>query len=137
MPFAWLKRNSPCPFLSSRDLFTTNITGHIKIPIISSNNHRDSHYSADDKQRGCSEQVHFFRCFLSILGCLGFVALSVSEHSKSVAPSLIPGFYLTLSTLIDAVRLRTLWLKPAPLRMTALFTASLALEMTILIFRGV
>jgi hypothetical protein len=70
---------------------------------------------------------------LGILDCVAFAALSISEHSSSVGPSLLLDFYLLLSVIFDAVRLRTLWLKSVDTTIASLSSASLALKLVILV----
>lgn len=70
---------------------------------------------------------------LTIIDGLAAAALSFTEHSRSIGPSLLLSAFLILSTIFHAVRLRTLWMKPVGLPIASLSTASLALKLLILI----
>ncbi|KAF6815977.1 hypothetical protein CSOJ01_03246 [Colletotrichum sojae] len=70
---------------------------------------------------------------LTIVDGLAAATLSFTEHSKSVGPSLLLSAFLILSTIFDAVRLRTLWLKSVGVPVVSLSTASLALKLAILV----
>ncbi|KAF6838319.1 hypothetical protein CMUS01_04702 [Colletotrichum musicola] len=70
---------------------------------------------------------------LAIVDGLAAATLSFTEHTKSVGPSLLLSAFLILSTIFDAVRLRTLWLKSVGVPIVSLSTASLALKLAILV----
>ncbi|GJC98969.1 hypothetical protein ColKHC_07795 [Colletotrichum higginsianum] len=70
---------------------------------------------------------------LSIIDGLAAAALSFTEHSRSVGPSLLLSAFLVLSTIFHGVRLRTLWLKSVGVLIASLSTASLALKLVILV----
>ncbi|KAF6832441.1 hypothetical protein CPLU01_06124 [Colletotrichum plurivorum] len=70
---------------------------------------------------------------LTIVDGLAAATLSFTEHSKSVGHSLLLSAFLILSTIFDAVRLRTLWLKSVGVPIVSLSTASLALKLGILV----
>lgn len=48
---------------------------------------------------------------LSLLDAIGLLVLSNEEHAKSIQPSPLISFYLLISSLCDAVRLRSIWLR--------------------------
>lgn len=68
---------------------------------------------------------------MALVGSLALGILSFVEHQKTIRPSLIIEFYLALSTLFDAARVRTLWLQPYNTTVAAVSTASLVLKMTL------
>ncbi|KAK6213368.1 hypothetical protein QIS74_09370 [Colletotrichum tabaci] len=70
---------------------------------------------------------------LTIVDGLAAAALSFTEHSRSVGPSLLLSAFLVLSTIFHGVRLRTLWLKSVGVPIASLSTASLALKLVILV----
>lgn len=70
---------------------------------------------------------------LTIIDGLAAAALSFTEHSRSVGPSLLLSAFLVLSTIFHGVRLRTLWLKSVGVPIASLSTASLALKLVILV----
>ncbi|KAH8881831.1 putative ABC multidrug transporter [Thozetella sp. PMI_491] len=69
---------------------------------------------------------------IALFASMMFIALSFKTHTSSHGPSVLLGSYLFLSTLFDAVRIRTLWLMGFSTPLTALFTASLGLKVLVL-----
>lgn len=47
---------------------------------------------------------------LEFISSLGFIVLSLLEHTRSPRPSILLSFYLTLTLLLDVAQTRTLWL---------------------------
>ncbi|RAH60585.1 hypothetical protein BO85DRAFT_509417 [Aspergillus piperis CBS 112811] len=69
---------------------------------------------------------------LSLVCSLGIPILSWKEHVRSVSPSNLLCFYLLLSTLLDGVQARTLWLR-FPLTIAGTCTAGLGVRFLLLI----
>jgi hypothetical protein len=65
------------------------------------------------------------------------MALSFTEHSKSLKPSGLLNAYLFFSVLFDIVRTRTLWMMNFEPTIPAIFSASLGLKIAILILEEV
>jgi ATP-binding cassette subfamily C (CFTR/MRP) protein 1 len=61
---------------------------------------------------------------LSIIASLALLFLSSIEHVRSIKPSTIINTYVFFSVLLDTAQLRTLWLRPGPRILPAIFTAS-------------
>lgn len=61
------------------------------------------------------------------------MALSFTEHSKSLHPSSLLNAYLFFSVLFDIVRTRTLWMMDYQVAIPGIFTASLGLKILILV----
>ncbi|OHE96342.1 hypothetical protein CORC01_08414 [Colletotrichum orchidophilum] len=70
---------------------------------------------------------------LTILDGIFLAALSFTEHSRSLGPSLLLSVFLVLSTIFDAVRLRTLWVKSVGTPIVSLSTAAFALKFALLV----
>lgn len=70
---------------------------------------------------------------LSMVECLVFMALSFSEHRKSAGSSLLLDAYLSISVILDIVRVRTLWLNHTQASIAGLFTTCLAVKLVALI----
>ncbi|KAK8069803.1 hypothetical protein PG994_006419, partial [Apiospora phragmitis] len=76
---------------------------------------------------------------LRFLAAIGLVPLSLLEHSRSARPSVLLNAYLFLSLLFDITQTRTFWLASgtrSEKANTALFTASVALEVIILLLEA-
>lgn len=70
---------------------------------------------------------------LSLLGSLVIIILLLTEHRRSVRPSVLLVSYLALSILLDLAQARTLFLRsPDNGAIQALFTASLATKLALL-----
>ncbi|KAK1724964.1 P-loop containing nucleoside triphosphate hydrolase protein [Colletotrichum acutatum] len=70
---------------------------------------------------------------LTILESVFVAGLSFTEHSRSLSPSLLLSAFLVLSTVFDAVRLRTLWVKSVGTPIVALSTAAFGLKIALLV----
>ena len=70
---------------------------------------------------------------LSMVECFIFMALSFSEHRKSAGSSLLLDAYLSISVILDIVRVRTLWLNHTKSSIAGLFTTCLAVKLVALI----
>ncbi|KAK8045365.1 ABC multidrug transporter [Apiospora rasikravindrae] len=76
---------------------------------------------------------------LRFLAAIGLVPLSLLEHSRSARPSVLLNAYLFLSLLFDITQTRTFWLASgtrSEKANTALFTASVALKVIILLLEA-
>ncbi|KAF2788594.1 hypothetical protein K505DRAFT_366344 [Melanomma pulvis-pyrius CBS 109.77] len=76
---------------------------------------------------------------MAFVASLPMAALSFMEHGRSPRPSVILSSYLFLTTLLDIVQTRTLWLSITMHRQTVntgLFTASLALKVLLLLLEA-
>lgn len=69
---------------------------------------------------------------LSFLASLSLLVLSSVEHAKSVRPSSIINVYILFSVLLDLPQTRTLWLRPGPRSIPAIFTVGLCAKAVIL-----
>lgn len=69
---------------------------------------------------------------LELVAALLLVLLSHFEHRKTVRPSLLLGSYLTITVLLDAVRLRTFWLKFGTTEIVIIFTLYLGAKIGVL-----
>lgn len=67
-----------------------------------------------------------------LVGWLALGTLSFVEHQKTIRPSLIIEFYLALSLLLDAARVRTLWLQGYNGTVAAVSSVSFAVKATLL-----
>lgn len=70
---------------------------------------------------------------LSMGECVAFILLSYLEHLRSVGPPLLLNAYLLLSVLLDAIRIRTLWLRSTELSISVLFSVCVVLKGGVLI----
>ncbi|KAK1623308.1 ABC multidrug transporter [Colletotrichum phormii] len=70
---------------------------------------------------------------LTTLDSIFVAALSYTEHSRSLSPSLLLSAFLALSTIFDAVHLRTLWVKSVGTPLVSLSTAAFALKFALLV----
>ncbi|GKZ84302.1 hypothetical protein AnigIFM56816_009624 [Aspergillus niger] len=69
---------------------------------------------------------------LSLVDALSIAILSTIEHDRSVRPSSLLSIYLLLSTLFDAVQVRTLFIRQYPSTLGALSAATVALKLLLL-----
>ncbi|KAI2895843.1 hypothetical protein CBS63078_8455 [Aspergillus niger] len=69
---------------------------------------------------------------LSLVDALSIAILSTIEHDRSVRPSSLLSIYLLLSTLFDAVQVRTLFIRHYPSTLGALSAATVALKLLLL-----
>ena len=74
---------------------------------------------------------------LASIGALALAILSFVEHERSIRPSLIIQFYLSLTLLLDAVRVRTLWLQSYNNAVAAVTTVSFILKLLLVSFEAV
>ena len=65
---------------------------------------------------------------LGSVGTLALAILSFVEHERSLRPSLVIQSYLSLTLLLDAVRLRTLWLQSYNDAVAAITTVSFTIK---------
>lgn len=70
---------------------------------------------------------------LSFVVSIALMPLSHLEHSREVSTSTILCFYLSLTALLDIAQVRSLWLQLGAQSTTAVFTASFAVRMIILL----
>jgi ATP-binding cassette subfamily C (CFTR/MRP) protein 1 len=85
---------------------------------------------------GALRSVSIASTSLSFVVSLIACALSYTEHSKSLSPSLILNAYLFVSLVLDGATLRTTWLSPLPASIRALITTSFTLKAAILILEA-
>ncbi|PYI35212.1 P-loop containing nucleoside triphosphate hydrolase protein [Aspergillus indologenus CBS 114.80] len=69
---------------------------------------------------------------LSLLDSICITVLTALEHDRSLRPSSLLSIYLLLSTLFDAVQVRTLFIRHYPSPLPALAAASVALKLVLL-----
>ena len=74
---------------------------------------------------------------LASVGALALAILSFVEHERSIRPSLVIQSYLSLTLLLDAARVRTLWLQPYNGDVAAVSTVSFIFKLILLIFEAV
>ncbi|KAL6701465.1 P-loop containing nucleoside triphosphate hydrolase protein [Trichoderma pleuroticola] len=74
---------------------------------------------------------------ISVVVVLPVMALSHAEHTTSVKPSAILTIYLSISVILDAVRIRTLWLSMQETRVSILFTTATGIKLAILIVENI
>ncbi|KAI0194204.1 putative ABC transporter [Astrocystis sublimbata] len=68
---------------------------------------------------------------LSFLASTSLIYISSLEHARSVRPSSTIGFYILLSLVLDAAQARTLWIRPIPRFLPAVFTAGLVAKIVV------
>jgi hypothetical protein len=73
---------------------------------------------------------------LSVFGSTTLLALSWAEHSRSLRPSILLTFYLTLTLLLDIVQARTLLIISPSWVLGRLFTAAACLKGVILLLEN-
>lgn len=69
---------------------------------------------------------------LSFLASLSLLYLSGIEHARSIRPSSLINVYVFFSLLFDVPQTRTLWLRPGPRALPALFTAGVVAKAVVL-----
>lgn len=74
---------------------------------------------------------------LGAVGALALAILSFVEHERSIRPSLVIQLYLSLTLLLDASRVRTLWLQPNHSAVAAVTTVSFAVKFLLVVFEAV
>ena len=74
---------------------------------------------------------------LGSVGTLALAILSFVEHERSIRPSLIIQFYLSLTLLLDAVRVRTLWLQSYNNAVAVVTTVSFIIKFILVILEAV
>ena len=75
---------------------------------------------------------------LDFAAALGLCVLSYYEHSRSIRPSLLINLYLLLSLLLDAARVRTLWLihDEVVRNLAVVMTISIAVKAAVLVLEA-
>jgi ATP-binding cassette subfamily C (CFTR/MRP) protein 1 len=76
---------------------------------------------------------------VEFLAALCIIPVSLLEHSRAPRPSILLNIYLFLTTIIDMVRGRTLWLasvNPHEVTISRLFTATVVLKAVILLLES-
>lgn len=71
------------------------------------------------------------------VGTLALAILSFVEHERSIRPSLVIQSYLSLTLLLDAVRVRTLWLQSYNNAVAAITTVSFVFKFLLVIIEAV
>lgn len=71
------------------------------------------------------------------VGALALAMLSFVEHERSIRPSLVLQSYLSLTLLLDAARLRTLWLQSYNNAVAAVATVSFTVKLLLVIVEAV
>ena len=74
--------------------------------------------------------------FISFASGLMLCALSYTEHTRSLRPSLLLNAYLLLSALLDVATLRTFWMAAVSTPIRALFTVSFSLKLVVLVLEA-
>lgn len=74
---------------------------------------------------------------LSSVGALALAILSFVEHERSIRPSLVIQSYLSLTLLLDAARVRTLWLQSYNNAVAAVTTVAFTIKFLLIIFEAV
>lgn len=74
---------------------------------------------------------------LGSVGALALATLSFVEHERSIRPSLVIQSYLFLTLLLDAARVRTLWLQSYNNAVAAVTTVSFTIKFVLTIFEAV
>lgn len=74
---------------------------------------------------------------LSLTSGLVLAALSHLEHAKTIRPSFLISFYLIITVILDAVRVRTQWLARQNQAIADSLTASLAIKCVLVVLEGV
>jgi len=74
---------------------------------------------------------------ISLVGALALGALSLVEHQRTIRPSLILNFFLSITLIFDAARVRTLWLQGYNDTIAAVSTTSLAIKLVLLVVEAV
>ncbi|RDW71574.1 cyclic peptide transporter [Coleophoma cylindrospora] len=74
---------------------------------------------------------------LAVLDALALLLLSHAEHFRSLRPSDITNTYLFITLLFDIARTRTLWIQHAPKPIAAVFSAMLAVKLSVAITEAV
>jgi ATP-binding cassette, subfamily C (CFTR/MRP), member 1 len=69
---------------------------------------------------------------LSFLASLALLYLSSIEHMRSVRPSSLINAYMLFSLVLDVPQTRTLWLRPGPRSVPAIFSAAVGAKLVIL-----
>ncbi len=73
---------------------------------------------------------------LSSVGALALAILSFVEHERSIRPSLVIQSYLSLTILLDAARVRTLWLQSYNGAVAAITTVSFTVKLFLVIIEA-
>lgn len=81
-------------------------------------------------------KASFPAAILSLLASIGLLYLSILEHSRSIRPSSMINAYVLFSLALEIPQSRTLWLRPFPRLISALFTSSLGIKLVILVLEA-
>ena len=73
---------------------------------------------------------------LGSVGALALAILSFVEHERSIRPSLAIQFYLSLTLLLDAARVRTLWLQSYNNAVATVTTVAFIFKFVLIIFEA-
>jgi len=71
------------------------------------------------------------------VGALALGLESILEHQRTIRPSLIVNFFLSITLVFDAARVRTLWLQGYNDTVAAVSTTSLAIKLVLLLVEAV
>ena len=74
---------------------------------------------------------------LASVGALALAILSFVEHERSIRPSLVIQSYLSLTLLLDAARVRTLWLQSYNNAVAGVTTVSFILKFLLITFEAI
>ncbi|OHE98497.1 ABC transporter [Colletotrichum orchidophilum] len=80
-----------------------------------------------------SDRVSIAAAVLGVLDAFALALLSHAEHLRSIRPSTIICVYLAFSLIFDAVQCRTLWLLPGLHKLASVFSAALAVKLTMFV----
>ena len=81
--------------------------------------------------------VSVANAIVASVGALALAILSFVEHERSIRPSLLIQFFLSLTLLLDAARVRTLWLQSYNNAVAAVTTVSFIFKFLLIIFEAV
>lgn len=73
---------------------------------------------------------------LALVSALALYALSYFEHSRCVRPSLVINAYLLVTVLLDAAKVRTLWLRAHSPSASVVATSVLLVKLIVLIIEA-
>lgn len=74
---------------------------------------------------------------LSVAVAFGLLALSTLEHSRSIHPSFLINGYLLITVLLDAAKVRTLWLRAGTVAISSIGSISLGVKSLLLVAEAV
>lgn len=73
---------------------------------------------------------------VSFLASVSLLVLSTIEHSRSIRPSSLINTWILFSLLFDLPQARTLWLRPEPKSLAAVFTTGVAAKAVVLVLEA-